>query len=218
MRSVPATYVIFDLLYLNASTLIGEPYFHRRALLEGVVSKGPAWDLSPSHINAAGAMMKIVREEGLEGIVAKRLDSTYEAGKRSPAWVKIKQVHGQEFVVGGWIPQEGSNGHRVGSLLIGYYGADARLHFAGGVGSGFDEREHERLVARLTKMEQKTGVFAERFPRAGARFVKPKLVVHVEYRRWPDDGLVQQGAYKGIRADKEAGDVVKEHPSFLAMR
>jgi bifunctional non-homologous end joining protein LigD len=221
LRSVPIWFVLFDILYLDARSLLNEPYAKRRELLEETTVAGALWRVTPAHVGEGDAMLDAARANGLEGIVAKRLDSPYEPGRRSPSWIKIKVVQSQEFVVGGWIEQTGAApaGSRVGSLLIGYYDCEGKLRYAGGVGTGFDAREHARLTPTLAALAQRTSPFADPVPARAAgrvvRFVKPKLVVQVEFRRWPERGIVQHASYQGIRNDKDARQVVKEHPSVV---
>ena len=214
VEQTPVWYVLFDVLWLRGKWLLDQPYTRRRELLESLTLRGPFWHVTPAHVGEGTAMLQAAEEQGMEGLVAKRLDSTYEPGRRSPLWRKIKLVHRQEFVLGGWIAQEG-NDQRVGSLLIGYYDCDGRLLFAGGVGTGFTDAEHQKLVPLLNRHMRSRSPFAGPVPRTAkglARFLNPVLVAEIEYRRWPEGGSVQQGAYKGLRFDKEAKDVVKEHP------
>jgi bifunctional non-homologous end joining protein LigD len=214
MRTVPIWYVLFDLLYLDRRSTMNLPYEQRRELLENLTLAGPFWQVTPAHVGEGEPMLEAARANHLEGLVAKRLDSIYEPGRRSPAWRKIKITHRQEFVVGGWVEQNGDPS-RVGSLLIGYYDCDGKLRFAGGVGSGFTDAEHARLVGLLRRHEVSRSSFAERIPHQRiARFVMPTLVIEVEYRRWPEDGLVQQGTYQGLRSDKKAREVVRELPQL----
>jgi bifunctional non-homologous end joining protein LigD len=217
---VPVFYVLFDLLYLDGRSLLDEPYTRRRELLESLALAGPNWQVTPARVGEGASMLDAARQNGLEGIVAKRLDSLYEPGRRSPAWLKIKVVQRQEFVVGGWVPQRGEkgpSGERVGSLLLGYYDCHGGgLHFAGAVGTGLSDATHAALVPLLRRRAQAGSPFVERdvtAGRAGARFVRPRLVAEVEYRRWPDGGLVQHAAFHGLRSDKDPRNVVRELPA-----
>lgn len=212
---VPVWYVLFDLLFRRGRSTMSLPYTERRRLLENLTIEGPAWQITPAHVGQGHAMLRAAKQNGLEGLVAKRLDSPYEPGRRSPAWLKIKVVFGQELVIGGWVPEKGTRHDRVGTLLVGYYdrpaGSEApRLRYAGGVGTGFNAALHKLLTRELSQRATRTNPFSEPLPRRDAIFVRPELVAEVEYRRWPAGGLIQQASFKGLRTDKPARDVVKE--------
>jgi bifunctional non-homologous end joining protein LigD len=117
----PVVYAIFDLLYLDGRVLIELPYAERRARLESLELGGQAWRVPAAHIGEGARLSAATREQGLEGIVAKRLDSRYEPGRRPGTWVKIKHTLRQELVIGGWLPGEGRRTDRIGALLMGYY-------------------------------------------------------------------------------------------------
>jgi bifunctional non-homologous end joining protein LigD len=121
------------------------------------------------------------------------------------------------MVVGGWSPQKGSS-QTLGALHVGYYDEANRLRYAGGVGTGFDNATRQRLLIALRALEQTQRPFdpADAVPR-GVRFVRPAMVVEVEYRRWPEEGLLQQASFKGVRQDKRAMDVTKESPGDHTM-
>ena len=167
-------------------------------------------------------MLKVATERGLEGIVAKRLSSIYEAGERSGAWLKIKIVQRQELVVGGWVPEVSGSGevrsNHVGSLVLGYYDSAGKLKHAGSVGTGFTDETSAEMVKRLKKLETKENPFGMEAPigrwgrKKATRWVRPEVVVEVEYRRWPAGGMVQQSAFTGVREDKAAREVVREEP------
>lgn len=207
---VPVWFVLFDVLWADGRSLMDEPYTRRRAVLEELTIAGPAWQITPAHVGQGAAMMDAAKRNGLEGLVAKRLDSVYEPGRRSPAWRKIKVVFGQEFVIGGWVPEKGVHHDRVGTLLVGYHDCDGKLRYAGGVGTGFNAALHASLTKQLASRSVRANPFAERVGKKDALFVKPDLVAEVEYRRWPPGGQIQQASFKGLRTDKSAREVVKE--------
>lgn len=206
LARVPVTYMVFDILYLDGKLLFELPYLERRALLARVPLSGPA--LVPPFAPGAGdELLQAARDLALEGVVAKKLASPYEPGRRGPAWLKIKNIHTTELVVGGWVPERSQRGRgRVGALLLGYY-ADGVLRYAGRVGTGFDAAEHEHLTARLQHLASSSSPFADAVPRKDVLFVKPRLVAQIEYRRWPEGGSIQQAAYKGLRTDKAPEEV-----------
>ena len=213
---IPVRYLVFDLLHLDGRPTMERSYLTRRDMLEQLTLVGPSWQVPPAHIGEGEAMLQAARETGLEGIVAKHVDSVYQPGRRSPDWLKIKVVARQEFVVGGWVPEGGNNVGRVGSLLLGYYEPDARsprmkvLRFAGGVGTGFNDRWHRTLTATLRPLTRAASPFVDPVPKAAALYVEPILVAEIEYRRWPVGGQVHQAAFKGLRTDKDPRKVVRE--------
>jgi bifunctional non-homologous end joining protein LigD len=205
MQSHPVTYVIFDLLYLDGKDLMAEPYARRRELLEGLELDGPSWQ-TPSYVaGRAKELLAASRDQGLEGIVMKRLDSAYAPGKRNGSWLKVKNVGRQEFVIGGWQPGEGRRRNRIGSLLLGYF-EDGELRYAGKVGTGFSEADLDDLGKRLAPLERETNPFGRRGPRA-ARYVEPELVAEIEFRELTKEGMVRHGSFKGLREDKPAAEV-----------
>lgn len=212
VNEVPIYYAIFDLLYVDGKSIITQPFAERRERLEALTLAGPSWQVSSSHVGEGDAMLEAARESRLEGIVAKRLDAPYEPGRRSTAWLKIKTVMRQEFVVGGWIPEAGTRDHRVGSMLLGYYDDAGVLRYAGRVGTGLNAEDHARITTLFGGVGSGKSPFADRVPAMGGaiRWLRPRTVIEVEYRRWPSNGMVQQGSYKGVREDKDARAVRKE--------
>ncbi|HLL92192.1 MAG TPA: DNA ligase D [Solirubrobacteraceae bacterium] len=209
--ATPVTYVIFDLLWLDGHSVMGLTYEQRRELLAALDLNGERWQ-TPEHVVADGAaLLAASAEQGLEGIVAKRLDSTYEPGMRSGAWVKVKRVGRQELVVGGWIPGKGKRTDTIGALLLGVHEPNGALRYVGRVGSGFSERELTRLKRLLAPLARKSSPFSagERPPRE-AVFCQPRLVVEVEFASWTDGGSLRAPVYKGLREDKRPQDVVPE--------
>jgi len=214
IRRTPIWYVVFDVLYARNRLLLERAYNERREILESTLIAGDNWHISPSHVGQGKAMLESARKNCMEGVVAKLLTSAYLPGRRSPAWRKVKIVFGQEFVIGGWIPEKGDRLDRVGALLLGYYqrGAGGKdvLRYAGRVGTGFDASTHATLISSLAPLTRSENSFVDPFPRGGAIFVKPALVAEVEYRRWPEKGLLQQASFKGLRDDKPARKIVRE--------
>lgn len=220
MKQVPVLYVLFDVLWADGKSTMTLPYTERRRILEELTIAGPAWQTTPSHVGQGTAMLHAAQTSSLEGVVAKRLDSVYEPGRRSPHWLKIKVIFGQEFVIGGWIPEKGIHHDRVGALLLGYYecptsGQPATLRYAGSVGTGYNAALHVQLTQALKQRAVNHSPFSDRVPKKDVVYVTPDLVAEIEYRRWPQEGLVQQASFKGLRTDKRAGEVVKEGQGSL---
>src|SRR3954469_782122 len=211
-KDAPVTYMIFDLLWLDGHSLMGLPYEERRARLADLELSGPRWRVSDYVAGNGPAMARATAEQGLEGIVAKRLDAPYEPGRRSPCWVKVKHVDRQEVVVGGWMPGEGRRRERIGALLVGVRD-DGHLRYAGRAGTGFTESELDRLGALLQPIERPESPFAapvQAKPPRGAVWVEPRLVAEVEFREWTQGGQLRAPSYKGLRDDKPAEHVVRE--------
>jgi len=184
-------------------------YRERRHLLDGLGLRGDSWQ-TPSASDDGAQAFTISRQLGFEGVVAKRLDSRYEPGRRSTAWRKVKHHLAQEFVVGGWVTGQGSRDGRIGALLIGYYDPDGALRYAGRVGTGFTEAELDRVAGLLAPIGSATNPFADTGLPRDAHFVTPTLVAQVRFTEWTDSGRVRHPAYLGLRDDKPAEDVTRE--------
>ncbi|WCB94259.1 ATP-dependent DNA ligase [Baekduia alba] len=213
----PVTYMAFDLLWLDGASLMGRPYHERRATLRALLADGERWQV-PDHVVGGGTqLLAATREQGLEGVVAKRVDSPYEPGRRGGAWRKIKNTNRQELVIGGWLPGEGRRRERIGALLVGVRESSADgepLRFAGRVGTGFTEAELDRLAGLLGPLVRETSPFdvvpkAVKIPRE-AVWVEPELVAEVEFVEWTREGVLRAPSYKGLREDKPATLVVRE--------
>jgi bifunctional non-homologous end joining protein LigD len=215
-RSTPIVYIVFDLLYLDGESLLRRPYTERRARLEELDLNGPTWRTPAYHAGEGAVLLDASAKQGLEGVMAKRLDSPYEPGRRPGTWLKIKNTRRQELVIGGWLPGEGRRQGRIGALLMGYYDHDPpqpELRFAGKVGTGFDAKELDKLQALLAPLQRPSTPFSGgRQPGKGAVFVDPKLVAEVEFNEWTRQNMLRHPSYKGLREDKDALDVVLERP------
>ena len=215
-REVPVTYVIFDLLHLDGRSLLDLPYEERRVELAALGLDGESWQTPSFHRGDGEAMLALSRQRGLEGVVAKRLKSPYRPGRRSRDWLKIKNVRGQEVVIGGWIPGKGRRDGDVGALLVGVHegeGEERHLRFAGKVGTGFGADELRMLGKRLTALRRADSPFEGRQPQRDAIFAEPELVAEVEFAEWTNAGTMRHPSYKGLRDDKPAAAVVREEPA-----
>ncbi|HET6448836.1 MAG TPA: non-homologous end-joining DNA ligase, partial [Conexibacter sp.] len=211
-RAQPVHYIAFDLLHLDGRSLLQLPYEQRRTLLDGLALEGPCWRTPRCQRGGGQALLDATREQGLEGIVAKRLDSRYEPGRRSGAWRKLRHRQRQELVVGGWTEGEGARSGRVGALLLGVHERPGGpLRYAGRVGSGFSTATLDELQRRLHPLRRARSPFdGGASPPRGARFVEPRLLAEVEFSDWTREGVIRQSVYKGLRDDKDAAGVVVE--------
>jgi len=215
-QAVPASYVLFDLLHLDGKDLMDLPYRDRRKLLRGLRLKGPSWT-TPAEDADGEAMLASSQELGLEGVVAKKLDSRYVPGLRSESWIKVRNRMRQEFVIGGWTEGQGSRGGTIGALLMGHYGSDEdpkKLVYVGRCGSGLGGKGLVDLEAKLARLAVTSSPFdstaADEEGLPGVHFVKAMLVGEVEFSEITREGRMRQPAFKGLRTDKKAREVVWE--------
>jgi bifunctional non-homologous end joining protein LigD len=209
---VPATYHVFDVLHLGAHSTLPVPYTGRRDLLDDLGLDGPGVRTPPWFAGGGADVLLASEQQGLEGVVAKRLDSPYLPGRRTPIWTKVKNRHTQEVVVGGWRTGEGRRTGLVGSLLLGLPSPDG-LRYVGHVGTGFTEPVLRDLTDRLAALARATSPFAEALPRdhaRGALWVEPLLVGEVEYAHRTGDGIFRHASWRGLRPDKDPAEVVLE--------
>ncbi|MEO6244662.1 MAG: non-homologous end-joining DNA ligase [Opitutaceae bacterium] len=219
----PLVYYLFDLMHRDGKSLLDAPLEERRAQLIALAGKaaGPL-QLSPVFSIEPAELLAAARAQQLEGIIAKRPGSRYEADRRSGAWVKCKLLAEQEFVVGGFTRPKNSREY-FGAILVGYYRA-GKLIYAGKIGTGFDRARLSALHAKFLR-RARTGCPFANLPLAGSpRFgagmtasamksvtwLKPGLVVQVRFAEWTADGLLRQPVFLGERSDKNAKDVHRE--------
>ena len=204
----PVVYVVFDLLYADGRDLRDRPLEERKRLLEELIVPDRGVMFS-KHVEAHGTQLFALAEErGLEGIVGKVRTSPYRS-VRSREWVKIKAKQRQEFVIGGWTEPRGSR-KGFGALLVGYYDGDA-LRYAGHVGTGFDGKRLDDMMARMKPLARKTAPFVDA-PKTNtpAHWIAPELVCEVAFAEWTREGILRQPVFVGLRADKDAPAVVRE--------
>ncbi len=209
MRDTPVTYIIFDLLYLDGRLTLPLAYEDRRALLEELALEGPAWRTPAYHRGEGSALLEATRQHGIEGVLAKRLDSPYEPGRRASHWIKVKNVSIQDVVIGGWTPGEGGRSGRLGALAVGVMD-DGKLVYAGKVGTGFTQEMLTMLMRELEPLRRDTSPFEGRQPPKGTIFVEPKLVAAVEFREWTRSGTLRAPSFKGLRPDKDPQECIRE--------
>jgi bifunctional non-homologous end joining protein LigD len=211
--SIPASFFVFDVLYLEGHSLMSRTYDERRAALESLKLNGESFATPPSITNAAGAkVLDISRERGLEGVVIKRRSSPYLPGSRAGDWIKVKNFFTQEVVIGGWTAGRGERDGSLGALLLGIPNGEG-LAYVGKVGTGFTAATRTELLARLKPLARKTTPFSVPLSRAEtalAHFVRPTLVGEVQFAEWTPDGNLRQPSWRGLRSDKAPKEVVRE--------
>jgi bifunctional non-homologous end joining protein LigD len=210
-REVPVTYMLFDLLYLDGESTLALPFEERRERLEELGLAGDRWQTPSYHRGEGRALLEATSRHGLEGIIAKRLDSIYAPGRRTTAWLKVKNVRAQEVVIGGWAPGKGRREETIGALLAGYY-EDGELRYAGKVGTGFSDDDLRRLDRLLEPLRREDSPFTGRQPPKGSTFAEPRLVAEVEFNEWTNTGTMRHPSFKGLRDDKDPLEVGRERP------
>lgn len=210
MQQIPVTLVIFDLLLQDQNLLTDLPYTTRRQQLEALHLNGRYWQ-TPAYSTGSGAdLLAASRNLGLEGIVAKKLDHPYEPGKRSGAWLKIKNQKRQELVIAGWVPGQGARSGKLGALLVGYYDQHQKLHYAGAVGTGFTAAILHELAVMLQPLHQEENPFVEQPPQKEIQFVRPQLIGEFEFTEWTPNHTLRHPSFKGLRNDKQPYNVIRE--------
>jgi bifunctional non-homologous end joining protein LigD len=215
-------YYVFDLLELEGEPVIDRPLTERRALLEPLLDRRNATVRLSEEFDDGDALYEAAREQGLEGVLAKRTSSPYKPGQRTRDWQKVKARYRQEFVIAGYTKGEGRRSGTLGALVLGVW-KGKELHWVGNVGTGFSEAEIERLLELLRPLERPTSPFAvePKMPRVRKRdvvWVEPKLVAEVEFVEWTHDDHLRAPSYKGLRDDKAPEEVRVERPTEREIR
>ncbi len=222
-RKSPVYLYAFDLLQLNGKSLLLLPLETRKALLQQLTAgAGDPIRFSGALGHDARPLLEEVKRRGLEGIIGKRHSSIYEPGRRSGAWIKIKCVTEQEFVIGGYTPPQGARKY-FGALLVGYY-RDNKLVFAGKVGTGFTAKSLATLYKKLRAEQRDTCPFIDLPSKQNGQWVQditpammrkmhwvnPKFVAEIKFAEWTRDGKLRAPVFLGLREDKKPAEVVRE--------
>jgi bifunctional non-homologous end joining protein LigD len=217
-RSEHLVYFIFDVLHLDGRDLRSVPQIERKALLARFLGSARPPIRYSEHVEGkGGAFFERACKLGLEGIVSKQNNAPYRSGRGS-AWVKVKCVSSQEFVIAGYTDPKGTRAS-FGALLLGVHDKAGGLTYAGRVGTGFDQRLLKGLLTKLKALEQSESPFSKLPASAGTRdvhWVKPSLVADVAFTNWTRDGILRHPTFHGLREDKPAGEVVREEPKAPA--
>jgi bifunctional non-homologous end joining protein LigD len=214
--AVPIAYYVFDLLYLDGYDLTRVDLEKRKQVLSGIIAGSGLVRYSDHHLEQGVALYEAAKQQGLEGIVAKRRNSSYEQ-KRSREWLKLKITRRQECVIGGYTDPRGSREH-FGSIVLGLYDEKGRLLHVGQAGSGFTEKTHEDMWQRLQKLKTDKNPFANKVESTrGVHWVKPELVAEIKFTEWThetEEGGVKMRApvYQGLREDKSPRECIFERP------
>jgi bifunctional non-homologous end joining protein LigD len=212
----PIVYYVFDLLEVDGEPIIELPLSERRARLRKLLDGRNHTVQFSQPFDDGRALYEAAKQQRLEGIMGKRVDSRYLPGKRSRDWLKFKTHGEQELVIAGYTRGKGRREWSFGSLVLGAYGPDG-LEWVGNVGTGFDDAEIDRLLKKLRPLERKTSPFptTPKMPRVrkdDVVWVEPKLVAEVSFAEWTHDGRLRAPVYLGLREDKDAQEVRKEIP------
>ena len=206
------SFFAFDLLEEDGADLTQLPNIERKQRLAALLGRAPAPLLYAEHVEGSGEKLFAgLCAQGLEGIVSKRADAPYR-GARTKSWLKIKCLNRQEFVIAGWTPS--SKGRGFASLLLALHAEDGGLRYAGKVGTGFDTKMIEALMARMRPLERRTAtVQAPRAAVRGAHWITPKLVAEVAFAEFTGDGVLRHSSFLGLREDKPPAEVGRETPA-----
>lgn len=207
-KTIPITYCIFDLLYVDGYDIRALPLYVRKVILKKLLKYNKILSYTEHSVGNGVALFKKACQLHWEGLIAKRIDSEY-VGVRSRDWLKFKCSASQELVIGGYTEPQGSRSY-FGALLVGYYDKGS-LRYAGKVGTGFTHNTLEMLGKKLQKLETKKCPFSD-YDKSLLRvhWVKPQLVADFQFAQWTKAGRLRVGRYKGLRDDKNAKDVVRE--------
>jgi DNA ligase D-like protein (predicted ligase) len=210
--AVPVYFYIFDVLWAHDRDMRPLPLRERKRVLRDLLTFDDPLRFTSHRDTDGEAYWREACAKGWEGVIAKRADAPYRAG-RSRDWLKFKCESGQEFVIGGFTDPHGTR-TGIGALLLGYHDPGGKLVYAGKVGTGFNQRTLDSLHATLTGLERDGPPFDRgHLPRSGVHWVEPRLVAQVGFSEWTTDGQLRHPRFQGLRDDKDPADVVREMPA-----
>ncbi|MCA1834239.1 MAG: non-homologous end-joining DNA ligase [Actinomycetota bacterium] len=212
VQSHPIEYVVFDLLWLDGESLMSKPLEERFGIMQRVVVPGQHVQLATRIPQKGKRFFEEAKKLGLEGVIAKRLGSTYTPGKRTKEWLKIKAVKRQDCVIVGWLPGQGSRGSTIGSLALAVY-RGKKLTYAGNCGTGFTEATLRKLKERFAQLviKQSPLDYTPKEPELKhVTWIRPELVCEVEYLEFTSQHRLRAPSFKGIREDKAPEDALAE--------
>ena len=220
--SGPLVYYAFDVLELDGEPLVELPFRQRRKRLEKLLDRRNETVRLSEAFEDGRALYEAAREQGLEGVIAKRADSSYQPGRRTREWLKVKTHGRQEFLIAGYTKGQGRRSGRLGSLVLAV-NRGGELSYAGNCGTGFTDGEIDKLMRKLRPLERKTPPFAvvpkmPKVRKGDVVWVRPELVCEVEFAEWTHDGRLRAPSYKGLREDKAPGEVRREQPLAVEER
>jgi bifunctional non-homologous end joining protein LigD len=215
-------FYVFDLLELERAPLVDLPFNERRARLADLLDRRSAAVQLSEAFDEGNALLEAAAQQGLEGVIAKRADSTYHPGKRTRDWLKVKTHGRQEFVIAGYTKGKGRRTSTLGALVLAVR-RGGELVWVGNCGTGFTEKEIQKLLRRLRPLERATSPFriVPKMPKVrkgDVVWVTPKLVCEVRFAEWTHDGRLRAPSYQGLREDKAADDVRREDPIATEVR
>lgn len=198
----PAVLYVFDVLRIDAHDTISLGYLDRRRLLVDLVEPGANWLVPGHHVGGGAELLAATFDQQLEGVMAKRLDSPYQPGVRTPNWRKVKNRRRVDVVIGGFSAGTGNRSTTFGSLLVGVPGESGTLRFAGGVGTGFDQTTLETMHRRMRALATRECPFDPPPPtayRRGATWVRPELLATIEIAEFTNEGFVRHASFVELR-------------------
>jgi bifunctional non-homologous end joining protein LigD len=220
--SGPLVFYVFDVLEVDGKPLVELPLRERRERLEQLLDRRNETVRLSEAFEDGRALYEAAKEQGLEGVIAKRADSRYQPGKRTREWLKVKTHGRQEFLIAGYTKGKGRRSGRLGSLVLAV-NRGGELSYAGNCGTGFTDEEIDKLMRKLRPLERKRPPFAvvPKMPKVrkdDVVWVKPELVCEIEFAEWTHDGRLRAPSYKGLREDKAPGEVRREQPLAAEVR